>query len=70
MGHKVVKPWSRYTVHRAGMEKAETPIEILSEKVLKKSQLEGWERDERVNIFREWDMNERKWRKMVSNGDI
>jgi hypothetical protein len=41
MGHKVVKPWSRYTVHRAGMEKAETPIEILSEKVLKKSQLEG-----------------------------
>jgi hypothetical protein len=57
-------------VHRAGMEKAETPIEILSEKVLKKSQLEGWERDERVNIFREWDMNERKWRKMVSNGDI
>jgi len=41
MGHKVVKPWSRYTVHRAGMEEAEMHIGILLGNVLKKSQLEG-----------------------------
>jgi len=38
MGHKVVKTWSRYTVHRAEMEKAEMHIEILLGNVLKKSE--------------------------------
>jgi hypothetical protein len=41
MGHNVVKPWSRYTAHTAGMEKAEMHIEILLGNVLKNSQLEG-----------------------------
>lgn len=41
MGHKVVKPWSRYTVRRAGMEKAEMRIEFLLGNVLKTSQLES-----------------------------
>jgi hypothetical protein len=41
MDHNVVKPWSRYTVHRAGMLKAEMLIEILLGNALKKSQFEG-----------------------------
>jgi len=39
MACKLVKPWSRYTVHRAGMEKVEIHIKIVLESVLKKSKL-------------------------------
>jgi hypothetical protein len=45
-------------------------MEILLGSVSKKSQLEGRERDERINIIRGWDMNERNWHNMVSNGQI
>ena len=51
MVRKLVKPWSRYAVHRAGMEKVEMHIKIVLGNVLKKSKLVEKEMKGHIYIY-------------------